>query len=88
MIANYDDAAELLRTAKMTYRELREYREALGMYRELAFWVTSERTQKTVPAEQLAELTREVRRGIAGFQSCDDECVWESASSLHDLFER
>lgn len=85
MIETYDEALELLQEAREAYR-CGEYREALRIYRELAHWVTSSRARGSVPAEQLQPLMRDVRREIAGYQNCDDEYAWESASSLQTLF--
>ena len=86
MINSYDEAVELLHEAQEAYRDPDECRMALSMYRELAYWVTSERVRKSESAERLAELTSAIKRGIAGYQNCDNECLWESASSLYDIF--
>ena len=87
MIEDIREAIEQFREAEQLYRE-GDCREALHLLHELAYYVTSNRTKRTVPAEELEPLTTQVRRAIAGYQSCDDECAWESASGLMDLFRQ
>ena len=85
MINSFEEAVETFDAARMAYRD-GEYRMALGMFSELAHFVNSSRAKSEIPAEQLDPLRVDVRRAIAGYQSCDDEFAWERASGLHDLF--
>ena len=85
MIESFEEAVDLLHEAQEAYRN-DECSEALSKYYDLAYWVTSTHARNSVPAEQLVEFARKVRRGVAGYQNCESECLWEKASSLMDIF--
>ena len=85
MIRDCKEGLEILDAARKTYRD-GEYRRALEMLSELAYYVTSTQRKPAGTPAEIEALRTGVRRALAGFQSCENECVWESASSLFELF--
>lgn len=85
MIESFEEAVDLLHEAQEAYRN-DECSEALSMYYDLAHWVASAQARSSVPAGLLVEFARKVRCGVAGYQNCESECLWEKASSLMDIF--
>lgn len=81
----YEEAVERLRWVTMAY-DAGDFSDAFDMMYDLAYYVSSADTKSTVPVERLEALTEEVKRALGRFSFCEDEGIWEDASSLWDLF--
>lgn len=84
-INGYDEAIEQLRLVTMTYNA-GDFSDAFDMIYDLAYYVCRADTKSTIRADKLESLTEEVKRALGRFSFCEDEGIWEDASSLWELF--
>ena len=81
----YTEAREDLRNAIMAFNT-KSYDIAFDMLEALAYYVVSDHAKSTVKPEDLLPLRKEVERALGQFTICGNECLWEKASQLSDLF--
>lgn len=81
----YTEAREDLRNAVMAFNT-KSYDIAFDMLEVLAYYVVSDHAKSTVKPEDLLPLRKEVERALGQFTFCENECLWEKASQLSDLF--